>query len=576
MSRIRIGNWVPRILVCGVAFGMLSAVAANAASNRFRATIPEGSAGEAGELRTPLQFEEEAADHPQSGVQTLFSRCRLAPFGGNLFEYAPIAAPEYDAIVDDTLFYFADGTSCYNPQNEQNIVINPTDPNNVVTSANEYRDNVHAVYYSHDGGANWDNVALPGWTRSSGGAGVFGHLDSCGDPTLAFAPDGTLYYAGLVCNFDKVPRTLSGVAVASSKDGGATWTAPTMVDYVAAANFFADKEWIGVGPDGTVHVTWTRFYQGPQGLGYQRSPIVMSSSRNGGKSWSSVKEVSDAAHPYNQGSQVAVAPNGVLYVAYEGADPATDYNTDQLVIARSTNGGKSFSTQQIARVYDDFDCYPLQQPGAQGRQTLTNEQFRLNSYPSMAIDPSNGAIAIVWADDEGAGNCGSGAFTFVGKTSNQVKLVTSNNGTAWSAPRTITTGEHDKVFPSVGANAGRIAVGYYTRAYSPSADANDRACGIMELDSVTGQVVPPTDPERAAAAVCLDWAIRSSTDNFAAESRVTSESSNPYILFSGSFIGDYTGTAVANDGTAVTVWTDFRGNPDVTSANQDVVVGTGY
>ena len=46
-----------------------------------------------------------------------------------------------------------------------------------------------------------------------------------------------------------------------------------MVDYVAAANFFADKEWIGVGPDGTVHVTWTRFYLGPQGLGYQRYGI---------------------------------------------------------------------------------------------------------------------------------------------------------------------------------------------------------------------------------------------------------------------------------------------------------------
>ncbi len=28
-------------------------------------------------------------------------------------------------------------------------------------------------------------------------------------------------------------------------------------------------------------------------------------------------------------------------------------------------------------------------------------------------------------------------------------------------------------------------------------------------------------------------------------------------------------------GSAVTVWTDFRGNPGTTTPNQDVVVGTG-
>src|SRR5947208_3089057 len=104
-------------------------------------------------------------------------------------------------------------------------LMNPANAQNVVTSSNEYRDNVHAVYYSRDGGQTWNNVFLPGWTRSSGGAGTFSHLDSCGDPVLAFSPDGQrLYYSGLVCNFDKFPRTLSGVAVAVSSDGGASWS----------------------------------------------------------------------------------------------------------------------------------------------------------------------------------------------------------------------------------------------------------------------------------------------------------------------------------------------------------------
>ena len=136
-------------------------------------------------------------------------------------------------------------------------------------------------------------------------------------------------------------------------------------------------------------------------------------------------------------------------------------------MARSVDGGKNLSNTEVARVFDDADCYPIQRPGAQNRQTLSFQQFRINGFPSMAIDPSNGTIAIVWADNEGAGNCGSGGASFSGVTSNQVKLVTSTNGTTGSAPRRITSGAADKVYPSVGANAGRIVVGFYTREYSP-------------------------------------------------------------------------------------------------------------
>jgi len=50
---------------------------------------------------------------------------------------------------------------------------------------------------------------------------------------------------------------------------------------------------------------------------------------------------------------------------------------------------------------------------------------------------------------------------------------------------------------------------------------------------------------------------------------------NPYLQFAGSFIGDYTGTAVSADHEALTVWTDDRGNPGVTPPNQDAVVATG-
>src|SRR5690349_2716888 len=64
------------LAVAAAAFSLAVAVGgaspAAAAHDRFKATIPDGGDGEAGELRTPLQFEEEAADHPQSFSQALF------------------------------------------------------------------------------------------------------------------------------------------------------------------------------------------------------------------------------------------------------------------------------------------------------------------------------------------------------------------------------------------------------------------------------------------------------------------------------------------------------------------------
>ena len=73
--------------------------------------------------------------------------------------------------------------------------------------------------------------------------------------------------------------------------------------------------------------------------------------------------------------------------------------------------------------------------------------------------------------------------------------------------------------------------------------------------------------------VCLDYAFSSSSDAFKSETRVSTQSSNPYIEFSGSFIGDYTGVAVDSTGSVHSVWTDFRGLPGLTTPNQDTVVG---
>jgi hypothetical protein len=541
--------------------------ASAAAADRFHPSAPDKFAGEKDALGTPVDYEQQAAANP-TPLGALFSQCRFAPFAGATNLYAPYAGTSTaDSIVGDTTFQLAGNTTCYNPQNEANIVVNPKNSQYVVTSGNEYRFDGHSIARSADGGKTFTDVALPGFTGATGGIGKFSSMSSCGDPVLAYDPDGsTLYYSGLVCSFQG-SSSQSGLAVASSKDNGLHWSAPSLATIVNPQKFFTDKEWITVGADHTVYVTWTDFVApaNTNGNGYQSSNIFMASSKDGGVSWSSPVQVSDSAHPFDQGSQVATSPDGkTLYVAYEGASPSTGYNTDALVFARSTNGGQSFSTQEVARIYDDNNCYPIQLPGAQDRQTLSGEQFRINSYPSMAVDPTNGRIAITWADDQANKSCG-GSGSFSGTTSNQVKLVTSADGSSFSSVQTITGGSADKVYPAVGANDGRIVIGYYTRAYSPKSDL----CKAAVLNS-DGSITLFGGP------VCLDYASRSSTNGFGKEIRLSTQSSNPYLQFAGSFIGDYTGVAVDGTGAAWAAAVDDRGNPGLTWPNQDQVVFRGF
>ena len=550
-----------------------SYAAAQAAGNHFKALGPNrGQAATDDSLFFPNDYEAAVAAHPDPNALVLFSLCRRAPFTSSTL-YASLSGGNVDAVIGDTTFTLVDGTQCYEPQNEQNIVVNPTNSANVVTSANDYRFGFQElVYVSMDGGNSFADVLLPGWDAATGGRGQFMHVSAGGDPVLAFGQDGTLYFLALVYDFSFANRTPSGVAVASSHDGGASWSTPVMVHYESANNFFNDKPWIAAGAGGEVYVTWTHFNQGPHGLGYISSNIVGALSHDHGQTWTEMIAVSDRAHPFDQGSSPAYAPDGTLYVAYEG-NQASNTARDQTVVARSTDGGKTFTNTEVGRVYDDVGCYPTNV--AQGRARLSFEQFRVSSFPSLAIDPTTGGLAIAWSDDQNNAGCASGAASFSGLTNNQVKLVTSADGKTWTAPQQITSGA-DKVYPAVGANAGRTVVGYYTRDFSPVPTATDHTCqrGFLS-DQDPGYPTSATTPVHYTdlAPVCLDYAFSSSSDNFASETRVTSQSSNPYLQFSGSFIGDYTGVAVDPAGGVHTAWTDDRGLPGTTTPNQDTVVG---
>src|SRR5439155_18264165 len=120
------------------------------------------------------------------------------------------------------------------PHNETTIAVNPTNPQNLIGSANDYQivygpsgQLVSATLYSRahvtfDGGQTWTNYSVPFNTSL---------YTFTGDPAVAFDADGTGYLATLGFNFfpDHVTTTPADVLVTHSANGGQSWSVPVRV-----------------------------------------------------------------------------------------------------------------------------------------------------------------------------------------------------------------------------------------------------------------------------------------------------------------------------------------------------------
>jgi hypothetical protein len=486
--------------------------------------------------------------------------------------------PDVDQIVGDTIVTVGTQAGCSAAQNENTIAVNPNNPKNIVAGTNDYRifnsreqrnDSSGWAYTSFDGGKTWTNVQLPHLTFQTGGTGPFAYMDSAGDPVIAFGPHNTVYYGNIVFSrgTPTAPGTEAGngIALNVSHDGGLHWDEPKLiqVDGVDAAGnptasqTFNDKIWLAADKsNGRVYVTWTRFADNADGS-YLESPIVVSASKDYGRTFSPYRRVdasldgfSGGLTPYSQGSNPQVGNDGTLYIAYEGEECATvacdqfgSGDRDVTVVATSRDHGRHFTKSIVDTNYD----FPFSEP--LGTETLTGENFRINSYPQLAYDPVRDFLAVTWNDDRHGQYDPVTSESIRSNGDNIVSL--SRNGRAWSAPQTVGTAQ-DEVFGAVAAYDGVVAVTSYTRHYDP-------------------------------AGINLDYAYWSSLDLRRGPRlnihRLTTESSNPQIQFvgtddegnevQGTFIGDYTGVVLGSDLRLHPAWTDFRGRPGTTAPNQD-------
>lgn len=483
-------------------------------------------------------------------------------------------APNVDVINGDGVAPVGSAAGCSTPQNETTVAVNPDNPRNIVEGANDYRifnarenriDSSGWAYTSMDGGRTWKDVELPKLDIQTGATGALSFMDAAGDPAIAFGPHNTVYYATLVFSRAEEPvnqQAPSGIAVSISHDGGLSFGDPVILHLDGVnpdgtptpTSIFNDKEWVTADPDsGTVYVTWTQFTFDAAG-NFVDSPVVVSASRDFGRTWSAPRQVSPdmstftgGITSFGSGSNPRIGADGTLYVAYETAvcqtadcDAPTDH--DAVVMAVSRDGGQTFTNTEVAL---DFD-FPFNDDT--GDSSLTGENFRINSFPQLAYDRSADRLWVTWADDRD-GRYANGRSV---RTNGDSFLASSRDGVHWSAPVRIGT-TADEVFPAVAARSGQVAVSFYTRA-------EDRHGVGLDYAFVSGS------GDRVG-----DASIR----------RITTQTSDPRVEFpaigaqsgkvlQGVFIGDYSAIDIGSDFRIHPSWTDFRGSPGRTLPNQDV------
>lgn len=424
-------------------------------------------------------------------------------------------------------------------QNETPIAINPANPLNMITGANDWNYNDGcAVNASFDGGKTWTATLpdgfIPGVTKYTNDPTVAGtgSYDAGGDPTVAFSPDGKIAY--FVCQaFNFTSPYQIALLLNRSYDGGRTWqhTGLTQVSTGTGNGVskgsngqFADHENIHVDPaTGWVYVTWAQF-NGQGG----HSPVVVAISRDNGDSFTQTK-VTTGSVRNNQDQRVVTDPDGNAYLTFDNGIQGGKGTA--LYVSRLARGSSTWSAPYAFATLTNPVCiFP---PYC---FNISGGPFRGGgSYPAPAFDPANGRLYVAYADIKGT------------YAQMYIQSAPANDLTNWTTPAVVSPGLGDQFQGELStAPNGRLDVAFYDRRYSNNA--------LVDVTYVTSSDGGTT------------WRTK----------RVTPSGFDPaqWGVPSGSgfrpFIGDYNGIASTNT-TAEITWT---GVSDPAPFNLDIYAAT--
>ncbi len=483
-------------------------------------------------------------------------------------------------------------------QNETFIAQDPAHPENIVGSYNDYRRGDGSCYgsYSLNSGKNWDDTTIPfSFTR---GAPNFlpaerQYWGGGGDTSVAWDTKGNVYFSCQVFNRGAPVTTNPDQSSAmlifrSTQNNGASWNFPARTvtelnDLAGTGAFFEDKQFMTVDNhpgspyQDRVYVTWTEFaatgsayiweaYSADYGQTFSPRQLVSRASSLCATDFGGSTEQGPCNA--NQFSQPFTAPDGTLYVVWANYNNVVtgNENRNQIFVAKSTDGGNSFSDPvKAADFYELPDCYTytgqdLFRACVPEKGNTVNSFFRASNYPVGAVNPKNPKQVVISFgsyinphsnESHGCEPMGFSATTgqnlykgvrTSGACNNDILLSISNDsGKTFTGTKTdprklasvqgLGQDTTDQWFQwTVFTQEGRLASSYYDRQYG-----DDEITGFMDF-SLSG-----SDNLKDFGTV-----------------RVTSGSMPPPTQFEGVFFGDYTGLSAIHNDAAYPFWSDTR------------------
>ena len=458
--------------------------------------------------------------------------------------------------------------------NEATVAISSANPNIIAVGANDYRmvtvsgDVWLGFYISNNGGATWFNTMVPGFPSDTSAAGLASPLlglDASGDPVVRFDSSGNLYVAAIAFNrnFDQPDRPVDNLVYVArynytpGSPGGTstpnsaanppnfTYAFTTVVDRGAVgfavpgasgfAGTFTDKEWMEIDVNspsasqcaGNVYVAHTNFH-GVSGS----SPIMFSRSTDGGATFSQPKPVSTggpSGTPRNQGADIAVAPDGTVYVAYAAFQGGGNSAFNGIAIVKSTDCGRKWSQPVFVGSIND-----PQAPGV---------AFRTPAFAFVTVDDTNANIVYV-------------AYQSLAGDYDIYVQRSIDAGATWDAPVQVNEdpGARHQIFPTIEVSNGALHVAWYD--FRNSVTAANEALDVFYASTNTAGDTYPT---------------------FSHNVRVTDVSHNGNCLMFGggtaAFHGDYNELDARWDGANHIVYIAWADNRNVSPCDLDPAVG---
>ena len=461
-------------------------------------------------------------------------------------------------------------------QNEPSIAVSTRNPLHLLAGANDYRtvdvpfsqgslpglpegtaaagDAWLGVFKSFDGGQSWQTTLLPGYPQDvsdEGASSPLMGLQAAADPTVRAGASGLFFYSGIA--FNRVENGTSVIFVSRYMDNNNTETGDS-IDYidttiidVGNSGQFGDKPWIAVDkprdgqtafingqdvPVGDIYIVYSIFL-GDLTLNIHNKIMFVKSS-DYGNTWSNPQKLSESQR-INQGTTIAVAPDGTIYVAWRRF--ASPDETDAIMFSRSTDGGKKFS-----KAFEVATIVPFDQPSINAF-TLPGAAFRTNSFPTLTVG-KDGDVFIAWAQRNMDGRAQ------IVLTSRTAKL------NKWDLPATpidpITQGH--QFMPTLTYAAGKLTAAWYdsrndfVAPCTPEMIADDPNCQFRHtIDVMAAQLDQyAIDPSWAMTQVSryIYYLVENPTDPSGTGYSVSQMQFNPpnFPLFQGGtqpFMGDY-------------------------------------